>query len=703
MSLSLPEHHAIIVSPAVESPLVTDFPDPLLNQLIEGRYRIDELIATGGMSSVYQATDTRLDRTVAVKVMNSMLADDAGFVNRFQREAKAAARLLDPHVVSVFDQGTSDGLVFLVMEYVPGMNLRTFMHNHGALAPAPALNITEQVLGALTAAHRAGFVHRDIKPENVLLTASGTAKVADFGLARAIASTADNRTQGVIIGTVGYLSPEQVSAGEADERSDVYATGIMLFEMLTGAMPFDAPTPLAVAYKHVHDRVPAPSTINPDVPAAIDAIVLKATDRDPNKRYANAQEFADAVTAELAHYDTADRQITLPVVVAHEGDQPASSPHDETSALTSGSGTAVLPLDETSDTDQVAPDAADTDSTADTAPVPVTVSKATELTTAASGDIITNDGVVIVAADAPIPARRFRQRFPRWVILTGVLLLALVVAGGAWALGTLKYVPTPNLVGQTVAQAEATVQPLELRVEVGEEVFSEEVPKDIIVSSSPAEGVNARVGSAIKVSVSKGPERYPVPDVRGKSIEAATQEITDTKLAVSSSESVFDDTVPDGQVASTNPPAGTPMKPGGEVILQVSKGPAPVAVPNVAGVGRDQAIATLQQAGLVVSTTEEYNDGVAAGVAIGTAPVAGTQVRRGDPISLVISKGPPPVTVPSVRDMRSAEATAALQAAGLQVVKRNLTGFVALDRVVDQTPAGGSTVPKGTTVTITII
>ncbi|MEI2726725.1 MAG: protein kinase [Verrucomicrobiota bacterium] len=264
--------------------------------MVDGRYRIDALLARGGMATVFVATDLRLDRTVALKIMHRTLAEDPGFVSRFEREARAAARLSHPHVVQVHDQGEDGDLVFLVMEYVPGRTLRDVLREHGRLTPSQALVVLDPVLEALEAAHRAGFVHRDVKPENVLIADNGGVKVADFGLARAIAaSTTSAATQGVLIGTVAYLSPEQVERGVADARSDVYGAGILLFEMLTGSVPHAGETPLAVAYQHVNADVPVPSTVVPSTPAAVDDLVRRATRRDPDDRFHDASTFLAAV------------------------------------------------------------------------------------------------------------------------------------------------------------------------------------------------------------------------------------------------------------------------------------------------------------------------------------------------------------------------------------------------------------------------
>src|SRR6478672_11963097 len=264
--------------------------DPMIGRVLDGRYRVGPRIARGGMATVYEATDLRLDRTCALKIMHSGLGDDDEFAARFVREAHSAARLSHPHVVGVFDQGDDDGTLFLAMEYIPGHTLRDLIRKESPMSPAKALAVIDPVLSALAAAHAAGMIHRDVKPENVLLADDGRVEVADFGLARAIsAETQHTATGGVLIGTVSYLSPELVVDGKADARSDVYAAGVLIYEMLTGHKPHQADSAIQVAYKHVHEDIPAPSASTPGIPPYVDALVARATSRDPSYRPADAR------------------------------------------------------------------------------------------------------------------------------------------------------------------------------------------------------------------------------------------------------------------------------------------------------------------------------------------------------------------------------------------------------------------------------
>ena len=268
---------------------------PPVGQLLDGRYRVESHIARGGMATVYLGTDTRLDRTVALKIMHAELANDEDFVRRFVGEARSVARLSHPNVVAVYDQGADGRTLYLAMEYVPGRTLRDLLNERGHLGPRAALDIMDGVLAGLAAAHDAGLAHRDVKPENVLLTEAHSVKVADFGLARLLSGASHTKT-GMIIGTAAYLAPEQVAGGTADARTDVYAAGIMLFELLTGAQPHTGDSPLAVAYQHVNAVVPAPSSLAPSLPAALDTLVALATSRDPGLRPADAGQFLHAVT-----------------------------------------------------------------------------------------------------------------------------------------------------------------------------------------------------------------------------------------------------------------------------------------------------------------------------------------------------------------------------------------------------------------------
>lgn len=598
------------------------------------------MLARGGMATVYEAVDLRLDRVVALKVMHAHLADDPDFVSRFEREAKAAARLTHPHVVGVYDQGKADGHVYLAMEYVPGRTLRDVMKQFGPLTPEQSLVLLDPILEALEAAHGAGFVHRDIKPENVLISDDGRVKVADFGLARAVETSNASATQGMIIGTVAYLSPEQVERGDADGRSDVYAAGILLFEMITGQVPHAGDSPLSVAYKHVNSDVPAPSTVNSAVQSDVDALVITATRRDPEARYPDAASFLADVRRVRA---------TLP-----------------------------RPRPFTDSRDTLVVDASMTQRIAAGARPPQE------------------------QPAAPIEYRRSRKG--RWIALIVAIAVVLAALGGWLIAGSIlaPKVPVPTIVGLTQSDAQATLTTAGLTLAVSEQQFSESAPKDTVISSDPAPGGEVAEGGTVDAVISKGPERYAVPDVTGMTPDAAVTEITAAKLVAGAQTQVFDDTVAVGSVAGTDPKIGTSVKPGTSVSILISKGPKPVPVPDIDGKKSAVAQAALTEIGLIPVITEKYSEKVPEGQVIKVTPKPGTVVNSGTEVELVVSKGPPPVEVPTLVDLRKSQAIAILKKLGL-VPKVISAGFTPLNRVFSQDPPAGTMIPKGSVVTIRIV
>lgn len=593
------------------------------------------------MATVYEALDTRLDRVVALKVMHPHLAEDPGFVSRFEREAKAAARLSHPHVVGVFDQGESDGLVYLAMEYIPGRTLRDVVREFGPLTTEQALVFLDPVLEALVAAHGAGFVHRDIKPENVLISDDGRVKVADFGLARAVSDAGSSATTGMIIGTVAYLSPEQVEHGDADGRSDIYSAGVLLYELITGSTPHSGESPLAIAYQHVNTDVPAPSGVKADIPAEADALVVAATRRDPDLRYPTAAAFLADVRRVRA---------MLP---------------------------APRPFMDVRDT--------------------VVVDRATAASMAAAHS--TSTWKRDVSYDENPTSRR---RGP-WVALVIALVVGLAAFGGWWlAAGPGKTVPTPDLLGLSTSQAQSALAAAGLTFELAEEVFSEEIPADVVVSTDPAPGDGVREAGSVAATISKGPERYQVPDVQGLTPEAATAAINAANLAAGGRVEGFSDDIPAGSVSGTDPKIGESLKPLTPVDLVISKGPKPVVIANVVGKRAPASKTTLESAGLVVTSSTKFSEKVADGRVISVSPAAGTKVDSGSSVALVISKGPPPVVIPNLVDLPRRKAVAALAAVGLKA-KVEAGAFTPLNRVISQSPAAGQEIPKGSTVTIRII
>ncbi|MDP2014299.1 MAG: Stk1 family PASTA domain-containing Ser/Thr kinase [Actinomycetota bacterium] len=623
-------------------------PDALVGQMVDGRYLVQARLARGGMATVYQALDVRLDRVVALKVMHRHLAEDPDFVARFQREARAAARLAHPHVVGVFDQGAADGLVYLAMEYVPGRTLRDILREFGPLTPEQALVLLDPILEGLAAAHAAGFVHRDIKPENVLVSDDGRVKVADFGLARAVATSNTSATQGVLIGTVAYLSPEQVESGEADERSDIYAAGILLFEMVTGQVPHAGASPLSVAYQHVNQDVQSPSALRSDIPADVDALVITATRRMPSQRYQNTQDFLADVRRVRAVLPSprpfTDIRTTLVVDASTNA------------RLNAGAKPPQQP-----------------------APAPAS----------------------IAVAGTQAPRRRLGRR--SWALIGLAIATALAVLGGVLLSSALGHkIPTPSIVGQSVDQARVLLAKSGLSLEVSGEVFSESIPASIVISSDPEAGADIKEQSAVAVTVSKGPERYTIPATQGQSVEAATAALSALPVEVGTQVPVFDNTAPAGTIAGTRPAAGSEVKRGSSVDLLVSKGPEPVQIPELIGKKQQGATAALKSLGLDADITRTYSESVAKGRVMSATPGAGTTVNSGTSVELIVSDGPPPVVVPKLIDMRRRDAIAALTRLGLKakVISGQATP---LNRVYSQNPAAGTEIPKGSTVTISVI
>ena len=623
--------------------------DPLLGKVLEGRYSVDELIARGGMATVYRGTDLRLGRTVALKVLGGVLVNDPDFVDRFTQEARATAALTHPNVVAVHDQGISEGFPFLVMEFVQGRTIREIMAQSGPFTSAHALEIISTVLAGLSSAHDAGFVHRDIKPENVLITHDGHIKVTDFGLARVINDTpVSDSTGAVLLGTMAYLSPEQVQQLAVDQRSDVYSCGILLYEMVTGLVPFTGSSPLEVAYQHVNSSVSAPSSIQPDVPPAVDHLVLAATRKSPTERIQSAREFRDGVVRAISAVPRAEALTTaLPLQNTQVIPTPVRGAHRATGAV---------PLQKP------------------------------------------NPGV------GPSGVHRESSSKPKgrkWAPL--LLILALLVGGGTWYQFTGSYEVVPPVSSLTVDEATVILAPLELGVEVVEE-FSEDIPAGVVIRTDPASGENARKGSPVTLIVSKGQERYLIPsDLTGQDPKDATSALEALTLVISATNEVFDEVIPVGKVVSTDPVGGTSVKRETPVTILVSKGPAPVEVPPIIGTLITDATTTLGAIGLTTETTREDFDDSVAGTILSTDPIPGTTVPKGTIVKVVLSKGPVLVDVPNVVGMDVATATTTLQSAGFQVKVVNKLTVAILNKVYSQNPAGGSKAPKGSVITLEIV
>ncbi|MDQ3154362.1 MAG: protein kinase, partial [Actinomycetota bacterium] len=604
---------------------VAEREDRLLGAVLDGRYQVDAVLARGGMSTVYEGVDTRLERPVAIKVMAPGFASDPVFQHRFEREARAAARLQHPNVVGVYDQGidrspTGDA-VFLVMELVPGGTLRDLLREHGALPIALALSVAEPVASALASAHREGLVHRDVKPENVLIGPGGVVKVADFGLVRAVAESSTT-TGNVILGTVAYLSPEQVATGAADARSDVYAAGVLLYELLTGHPPYTGDTALSVAYRHVNDDVPPPSEAVPALPAPLDDLVVAATRRDPAARPEDASAF-------LLALQRVRTQLGLHRVVVPVPAQLVDTPED--GAPGGGAPEGPRPTRAMPRTDLPA------DTSPQRAPPPPV------------------DGEAFRRQRA-----RSRRAFLAWLIV--VLLLATAVGTAAWWLGAGRWTPVPSVVGLDRAAAEAMLTEADLGVELIED-HSDTVAPGLVVVTDPVAGDRAIRGSDIGVVLSLGSPI--VPDLpAGTSPEDAADIVTDADLrpVTDPAAAEFSDVVPGGAVIGLRPASGTVLTVGAPVTLVVSRGPAPTTVPDVRGLPEADATRVLADAGLDVDRVERrFDRDVPGGQTIGTDPEAGDDTIRGSEVTLVVSTS---LVVPDVVGRPRDEALATLREAG---------------------------------------
>lgn len=650
-----------------------DQTDPLIGRLIDQRYRVTRRLARGGMATVYVAQDERLERPVALKVMHPYLAESDAFVERFHREARAAARIVHPGVVSVFDQGVVSGQGFLVMELIDGTNLRALLNAQGAFTIPQALRYTTDILEALRAAHRMGVIHRDIKPENILVPTDGPAKVADFGLARAVSKGSTSAT-GNMLGTAAYIAPEIAQTAKADARSDLYSVGIMLYEMLTGAVPWADESPLQIVHHHVSDDVPSPSAGLPWIPREIDDLVAALTARDPANRCTDASDAIDLVARAAASTpsDIANRRAE----VAHED----SRSDFETTAL----NTEVMSTQLT----QAMPALAVTTATALPAATAVTtVHTSTSTETPSAGEL---------------PAKMSTR-----AILLAVIAFLLIVAasfGGSWwwtEYGPGSYLTMPTTTGRDLADVQADLGAIGLASSVEEE-FSDDVQSGIVTHSDPEGGSSVHKSTNVQLYVSKGIDMKDVPNVVGKGQDEASRTLTDAGLALGAVTDAYSEDVPPGQVISQSVAAGTSLAHDSTVDVVLSKGREPRTVPTLTGKGASAAKSSIEALGLVASPTEAYSDTVPEGQVISQQTREGSTVYRGDSVSYTVSKGPEMVTVPDVVGLQRQEARNKLEGAGLTVQEDLILGGF-FNTVRSSNPAGGSKVKKGSTVTISVM
>jgi len=651
--------------------------DPLTGRLLDGRYAVTGRIAHGGMATVYQATDTRLDREVALKVMHAELARDEEFRHRFTGEAKSVARLSHQNVVAVFDQGADGPFLYLAMEFVPGRTLKQLLRDSGRFAPATALEIMAGVLDGLAAAHASGIVHRDVKPENVLVTADGRVKVADFGLARALSAAGHTRT-GLLIGTVAYVPPEQVTGGPTGPAGDVYSAGVMLFELLTGRPPFSGDTPLSIAYQHVNSGVPAPSTLVPGIPAAVDQLVLAATTRDPAQRLPDAVEFGRAV-----------RRV-------REG-------LGESSGLTGAMGAGLQGLAEAPWLDLDTPAATGQFNSSQFSGAQFSGGQFSGGGQADSHTLVVDREEALRDTDGG-RHRGGRQHGggrepflgrwlfgPRLAIVVLVIVLGVGLGLGGWWLTSGRFTEVPTVSRVSVSQATAVLTADGFAVRTGQRrVHSNTVAKGSVVGTSPAGRVAK--GTAVTIEVSSGPFTSAVPAVKGEKqadAQAALQRVHlgSTLVKVASN-------APVGTVTGTRPAAGTTWPQTRLVTIMVAAGPP---LPDFTGMDINAALRLAGQDKVTLQQQQDNNSQQAKGIITGQQPTAGGVFQPGQTVVVQVSTGPQLVAVPSPLGMSVKDATQLLENAGFQV-KVNRFGF--FDKVFDFFPVDQA--PRGSTITLDV-
>ncbi|MDQ1403087.1 MAG: eukaryotic-like serine/threonine-protein kinase [Actinomycetota bacterium] len=611
-------------------------------QVFNGRYELVRRVARGGMAEVYLAHDQLLDRPVALKILFPELSVDRSFVERFRREAQAAANLSHPNIVSIYDWGEEEGTYFIVMEYIDGRTLANVIQTEGPLLADRAAAIGADVAAALAFAHRNGVIHRDVKPGNVLIDTVGNVKVADFGIARA-ANTTENLTQtGAVMGTATYFSPEQAQGLSIDPRSDVYSLGVVLYEMVTGQPPFKGDNPVAVAYKHVGEEPPAPRSLQPNIPAPFEAVVMTAMAKDPGMRYSSAED----LRADLLRFRGGRGVLATPAPA-----QQATQAVPVTTLQPAASATRAVP-----------------------------------------------------AADVyEEPHRRTGAYVVLLFVLLGLLGLILFLVGRTLGVGgsSTKQTTVPTVTSKTDTEAKSILTSAGFKVKELQE--ANDADAGIVFDQSPSGGAKAKSGSSVTIKVSAGAAPIKVPDVVGQTVNDASDTLRGVGFNVQVNEQP-DDTKPAGEVLAQDPKANTDAAKGSTITLTVSSGKAKVVVPDESGKDATEAANDLGAKKLKTKTTHEASSTVADGSVIRTDPAAGTAVDEGSTVTLVVSSGPEQVTVPDVMGMTQTQATQTLQNAGFHVVSQDqfTTHSSENGRVLDQSPNAGTKADKGSTVTITV-
>lgn len=724
--------------------------DNFIGTVIDDRYKIKSRIARGGMATVYRAQDRRLDRVVAIKIMHPHLAESPDFIARFRREARAAASLTHPGVVAIHDQGIVNGSGYLVMELIEGPNLRTLIKREGCFTLGKSLNIILEILQALNAAHNAGIVHRDMKPENVLMTPYHQVKVADFGLARAVSETTAATTSS-ILGTVSYMAPEIITSGSADCKTDIYATGIMLYELITGHTPLSGSTPIQIAYKHVHEPMPSICSELNWVPVEVENIINMFTDRDMNSRPdASAsinmiKELLRALPADVLN-KKADVEPQLPL---DDNDKETEYDSGATSALSYSSGTMALNMNESAykpvglknrfkESLKHNKNLVDSNDSSDSLEHEKNIisdgntenvdnEQSVKLLSDRSSDehIENNDinnhdistpveGISVpeisnvVTEDAcknteketkTCNTKTLIKSKKLWISILSIIVIACF-ASWWFILGPGSYKNVPVVTNFTVERAVKILNNDDIIFDK-KFVYSDTIPKDKVVGTDPKGKVyrNRRV----KLLISKGVQQINIPNISNLTPEEARKVLLKANLKVNKDISqVWSDDVEKGKVASTDPAAGTVIPHTKFVTIQVSKGREPINVPNIVGKPLDQAQKTLADSGLKAEFSEDFSDGVPKGAVVSQSPGPNTTLYRNDIVRFVVSKGPRTIPVPDVFGKSVGEATNILQGAGFKVSINKVFGGV-FGIVRSTTPGAGSQLQPGSTITVTVL
>jgi serine/threonine-protein kinase len=653
----------------------------LSGKIIDDRYQLISELAAGGMASIYSALDTRLDRKVAVKIMHPHLANDEVYVERFIREAKSAALLSHPNIVAIQDQGWNTGgepAVFIVMELIEGFTLRDLLVARGKLEPAEAFSYILPVLNALAAAHKVGIVHRDIKPENILISKDGRVKVADFGLAKDGSITGNLTVESsVVLGSVSYLSPEQIDRGVSDHRSDLYATGIVLFEMLTGSKPFTDTTPLRVALKHIHEEFPLPSTLNSNISPELDNIILKSVAKNPDDRYQTAAEMIEAIESYWQKIDPRHSQMSLELDVPR---YLVNARKKKTKSQPTNAPTIALPSTKIKESEK----------------------KMAAKKTAKTG-----------------------FTFKQFIVL--IIIVGFVGGGYLYLSSSKKVERVPlTIVGESLSQAKIDLANVGNTNLVINKVQSSIVASGDVIDVNPSQGTQISSNTKITLTVSTGGNAVSIPLVVNSSPADATTTLAGAGFVISGTTKAFSSNVPKGLVIDTNPPGGSSVSPGTQVKLIISKGidpnaPAnpnattnssaatnttsagansgPITIKNYVGKSADQALNELQAAGLQPTTITQSSNSIPAGLVISQNPDGSAPVAAGSTVQLVVSSGAP-ITIPNVYSLTLAKAKAIMEQAGFTVAVKGNNAANGI--VIGVSPDSGNTATAGSVITLTV-